>query len=605
MKRFLKIICAAAFVLMAFSMISAADTHAASLQYLHSGCMWHFQIVEKDGVQTAEITDVEYEGIQDEYNPKIMHMPAEVKSEGRTYQVSGIADGAFHKNSAVYVIGLPKTVTRIGDGAFKACENLKRIWFEEGSELESIGSHAFRDCKRLIYLEYYYGKIDNILPEGLKRIGDYAFFGSGVSRVQLPATLEVLGMYSFGGTSDFMRFRVSEDNQWFSADGFPDRGLLFSKDGKTLIKVASRIDKSVYDSLTDADQVTAVAPGAFAYCEMTPEAGSVVRLSDGITSVGDHAFMETKGLKEISIPSGVETLGEKTFFSAQDLEKAELSEGLKVIGPYAFGECGGLTDVNISDTVEKIDDGAFYKCTSLEKIYIPENVKYIGKDVFTGCDSLSLYGKAGSYAEQYAAENDLRFIPSELEYTTTRSQDINCPATMTVEAGSSRFIPGIGRQNAYLFKSYLPGNVKVSVNGKLTGISPGTSKVRVLMPEKETTYTDENGAKAHVIYKKKSKKVTVKCVLKTPSLKASLKKGQKIKLSWTKTDSATHYELYVKFPGKKSFKKVLRKKAEVKAVTHRGLVKGKSYSYKIRAICKEGRKIWRSSFSLVRTMKVK
>ena len=265
----------------------------------------------------------------------------------------------------------------------------------------------------------------------------------------------------------------------------------------------------------------------------------------------------------------------------------------------------GLADINIPDTVETIDDGVFYKCTSLEKIYISENVKYIGKDVFTGCDSLTLYGKAGSYAEQYAAENDLRFIPSELEYTITRSQDINCPETMTVEAGSSRFIQGIGRQNAYLFKSYLPGNVKVSVNGKLTGISPGTSKVRVLMPGKETTYTDENGAKAHVIYKKKSKKVTVKCVLKTPSLKASLKRGQKIKLSWTKTDSATHYELYVKFPGKKSFKKVLRKKAEVKAVTHRGLVKGKSYSYKIRAICKEGRKIWRSSFSQVRTVKVK
>ena len=38
---------------------------------------------------------------------------------------------------------IPKSVTKIEASAFKGCENLKHVVFEEGSKLEEIGRYCF------------------------------------------------------------------------------------------------------------------------------------------------------------------------------------------------------------------------------------------------------------------------------------------------------------------------------------------------------------------------------------------------------------------------------------------------------------------------------
>ena len=57
-------------------------------------------------------------------------------------------------------------------------------------------------------------------------------------------------------------------------------------------------------------------------------------------------------------------------------------------------------------------------------------------------------------------------------------------------------------------------------------------------------------------------------------------------------------------PEEKKFRKALTKPAKVKGVMHRGLTRGKKYSYKIRAFKKVGKKTVYSKYSKTVTVTV-
>ena len=101
-----------------------------------------------------------------------------------------------------------------------------------------------------------------------------------------------------------------------------------------------------------------------------------------------------------------------------------------------------------------------------------------------------------------------------------------------------------------------------------------------------------------------AKETTAKVSLKKPTLKVKRLK-RKNKLTWSKVSGATGYQVYIRYPGKKTYKKALTKSASIKSVTHKGLRKGKVYYYKVRAYKKVGKKIYYSPFSKVIKVKVK
>ena len=89
-----------------------------------------------------------------------------------------------------------------------------------------------------------------------------------------------------------------------------------------------------------------------------------------------------------------------------------MPSNLTEIGKYAF-TCISLKEIEFPQGLEKIGDFAFEFCDSLEKAVIPESVVYIGEDCF---DSQTvIYGVQGSYAQQYAEEHQLEFVPVETE----------------------------------------------------------------------------------------------------------------------------------------------------------------------------------------------
>ena len=99
-----------------------------------------------------------------------------------------IGDGAF-AGSGIESIVIPSGVTTIDNSAFEGCAALKEVTFEFGSSCTSIGHNAFASCSQLENI---------VLPEGLTGIDNYMFMSCGnLEWVYIPAAVQTIGDYVF------------------------------------------------------------------------------------------------------------------------------------------------------------------------------------------------------------------------------------------------------------------------------------------------------------------------------------------------------------------------------------------------------------------------
>lgn len=70
-----------------------------------------------------------------------------------------------------------------------------------------------------------------------------------------------------------------------------------------------------------------------------------IRLPDGVTKIGDSAFLQNYSLQSINIPDGITTIRIQTFCQCQNLTNITIPEGVTSIGNYAFYACSGLKHI--------------------------------------------------------------------------------------------------------------------------------------------------------------------------------------------------------------------------------------------------------------------
>lgn len=173
---------------------------------------------------------------------------------------------------------------------------------------------------------------------------------------------------------------------------------------------------------------TVIQYGGFRHCINLKE----FICPDDITIINDFAFSNCKSMTSFTFNNGLKTIGQDAFSGCESLEKLDFPDSLESIGIQSFQGCTGLKEINIPskiDTIPKraffackalealvlpdnittINSEAFARCNSLKEIYIPESVNEIAENAFDECDSLTIKGKSGSYAEEYAKENDIDF----------------------------------------------------------------------------------------------------------------------------------------------------------------------------------------------------
>lgn len=128
-----------------------------------------------------------------------------------------------------------------------------------------------------------------------------------------------------------------------------------------------------------------------------------VVISDGVTSIGEHAFYYCESLKNITIPSSVKSIGMGAFYSCKALTDIIIPNGTERIGEDAFKYCDGLKEVTVPSSVKSIGEGAFSNCyyeetdddykitynRGLEKVIIQDGVETIGVQAFYMCKKLN------------------------------------------------------------------------------------------------------------------------------------------------------------------------------------------------------------------------
>ncbi len=129
-------------------------------------------------------------------------------------------------------------------------------------------------------------------------------------------------------------------------------------------------------------------------------------------SVEDDEYWEQdfSDLTTITIPDSVTSIGNFAFIECTKLTTITIPDSVTSIGDFAFSECTNLTTITSPDSVTSIGDGAFSWCENLTSITIPDSVTSIGDLAFDGCENLTIHALRGSYAEQYAKENEINFV---------------------------------------------------------------------------------------------------------------------------------------------------------------------------------------------------
>ena len=112
-----------------------------------------------------------------------------------------------------------------------------------------------------------------------------------------------------------------------------------------------------------------------------------VDIGEGVTEIGDYAFISFSSMTEISIPESVTRIGEYAFAWCSSLESIYIPQNVTVINDYTFMYCRSLNTVNIPNNVTEIGSGAFNEC-AIESITIPNSVVRIGGCAFDSCSEL-------------------------------------------------------------------------------------------------------------------------------------------------------------------------------------------------------------------------
>lgn len=143
-----------------------------------------------------------------------------------------------------------------------------------------------------------------------------------------------------------------------------------------------------------------------------------VKLSSGITALGNWLFAACFNLQSIVLPRNLERIGDLTFnrtaiksiefpaslttigvgaFTASKLENVYIPATVKNFGRYAFFHCESLKSVNIQ--CEKTGSVAFSSCISLTDVTIGISCKYIADSCFVYCDNLRKITYEGTLAQ--------------------------------------------------------------------------------------------------------------------------------------------------------------------------------------------------------------
>lgn len=352
--------------------------------------------------------------------------------------ITEIGDYTFFE-AAFSFIDIPSSCTRIGEGAFYGCTNLKEIYIPES--VVSIGPLAFNGCKNLSFI-YFEGRctantgisITGVAAKGnlIEKDGtgtSYAkvpsgwdhstHLASGTSTYILNGTLYVVGKGTYTTTSMLYSSQINSIKRIVVEDGVTDICDYAFKDCANVTEVTLKNTGTIgIGAFKYCTALTRVNVGAgvkelrcstsimypdmpFEFCDNL----SIVNITnlDSYNRIANLGYLTdpmngTPGGKtlmingeehdpnsELVIPEGWTEVNSVAFKYFKNVQKVKIPSSMKTI---SHSISNYITEITLPSTVTSVEDGAFAGCSALTTVTL-NNRGTIGAGVFSGCKSLT------------------------------------------------------------------------------------------------------------------------------------------------------------------------------------------------------------------------
>ncbi|MDE7385225.1 MAG: leucine-rich repeat domain-containing protein [Anaeroplasmataceae bacterium] len=393
-----------------------------------NGC----QIEIKDGVASVV-------GYTEEFNGLV---PKEVSVGKKSYPVKKIAENAF-ADCLVTEIIVEEGIETIGRNAFVNCTNLEKITLPFiGSELNSLTN---------AYFGYIFGASSannnsGYVPAGLKEvviiggkaIGSQAFYGcSSIESIIVKKDVVQIGNNAFYNCNSLVNIELPISVTDVNSRAFyrcytikkmivPHACLPYIPSNLEELKLldGERLEESTLPSVQNLylpKTLTYVGSNSSTtikniYFEGTIEDWCKIKFEDSLFTYSSEEFKsfyikkdsEWERVETLTIPEGIEEIGNYQFYGFDSVTRVEMYEGILRIGNQAFAYCKGLENIILPDSLIEIKPYAFLEVENLTYTE-HENGLYIGNK---NNPYLCLMKMKDTSAREFNIHNNTRVIYS-------------------------------------------------------------------------------------------------------------------------------------------------------------------------------------------------
>lgn len=313
--------------------------------------------------------------------------------------VSVLGEGSFSGCTSLESIILPAGITEIGVGAFILCNSLKAVTIPQN--VSKIEETTFLNCQSLAEIT---------IPLSVTEINDSAFaecwqlkdvYYAGtleqwkairISKEQNDDLLDAVVHFSdgtiFEGSKRKYQYKELDDGT-LEITGYEglEKSLVIPStiNGKSVTSIGydAFSDHTALKEITIPSSVNRLGNlengdlGCFGRCR-TLEAIHVEQDNEHFSSENGILFSRQKDILirypakkggTYTVPSGVVRIENGAFADCESLTEAEIPQGVKSIGAYGFMNCKGLASITIPAGIEQIEAAAFYGCSGLQDVY--------------------------------------------------------------------------------------------------------------------------------------------------------------------------------------------------------------------------------------------
>ena len=253
-------------------------------------------------------------------------------------------------------------------------------------DVTTIGEGAFEECTNIFNLS---------LPNSVNSIGDYAFYDcKNMECLTLGEGIRSCGAEAFEGCYNLRSLHVPSIYSWCH--------IAFANRNANPLYFAEHL-------LIMGTKITSL------------------NIPMGIEAINDYAFSYAVGIKNVTIPTTLKTIGKDAFEGCDNINEVHISSikawcgidfesewsnplslsrnlylngeavsdvdisGVKNIYSYTFINCDTISSFKSDNALESIGKDAFRNCPTLATVSLGAGINNIGKQAFMNCKALASF----------------------------------------------------------------------------------------------------------------------------------------------------------------------------------------------------------------------